>query len=399
MRIRLPIRRIMKPSGVALFAVLLSFCAWLYPDFGVLRKGFTVPEHPGLIAWSILISWYAFIFTSLRLGQRVGAFFAGRDHTHSPPSLDSVGLYRIFTGLAAVGTISTLFRIFQTLSLPQAALYFYLGQGNRIKNTLYDNYSAGILSLRYLVVYSASLAIYRIIRFRKVTFLNLANILLLAGTVLISSRLILVATLVVSFFLLTWGKGHIRISLPKLIAWLAIVFGILSLLNTSRNRNFYSKRDLSFTQAGISEIITYLGSPFNVAVGAARRLDEITAGDPEVYREYIDIEPELSTNSAFVHLHAQMGYFCWPYICVVCGFMGFLFSWLTSFGKTCFLLPCAAILYACAELWRLDLFQQGIFIVWLAGGIGVPALSLLFRRRDRPVRVSPQSVELGQTQG
>jgi hypothetical protein len=390
MNITFPIGKVMNPRGMAVFAVVLSFCAWLCPDFEVLRKGFTVREQPGLIAWLILISWYVLIFTSLYLGQRAGAFFAGRHRRFSPPSLDSVGLYRIFTALAAVGTISTLFRIFQTLSLPQAALYFYLGQANRIKNTLYDNYSAGILSLRYLVVYSASLAIYRTIRFRKLTFLNIANAFLLAGTVLISSRLILVATLVTSFFLLTWGKDYIRISLPKLAAWLAIVFAILSLLNTSRNRNFYSNRDLSFTQAGISEIITYLGSPFNVAAGAARRLDEISVGDdPELYREYVDIEPELSTNSAFVHLHAEMGYFSWPYICVVCGFMGFLFSWLTSFGKTGFLLPCAAILYACAELWRLDLFQQGIFIVWLACGIAVPLLSLLFRKESRPVSLAP----------
>lgn len=239
-------------------------------------------------------------------------------------------------------------------------------------------------SLRYLVVYSASLAIYRTIKLRKLTLLNIANVVLLGVTVLISSRLILIATLLISFFLVNWGKSFIRISAVKLTVCIAIVFGMLSLLNASRNRNFYASRDLSFTQAGISEIITYLGSPFHVSIGAARRIGEITAGGPESYREYIDIEPELSTNSAFVYLHAQMGYFAWLYICVICCFMGFVFGWLASFGRSCFLLPCGAILYGCAELWRLDLFQQGIFVVWLVCGIGVPALFFLFGRRRPP---------------
>ena len=391
MHIRVATSRIMKPSGIALFAVLLSFCAWLCPDFGVLRKGFTVPEQPGPTAWFILFSWYAVIFASLSLGQRLGGYFAGPRSESRVPSLDSAGVYRVFTLLAALGTVSTVIRIFQTLSIPQALLYFYLGQGNRIKNSLYDNYSAGIPSLRYLVLYSASLAIYRAIRFRKLTLLLSINIFLLASTVLISSRLILIATLVTSFFLLTWNKSYIRLSVLKLTILLVTVFALLSLLNASRNRNFYAKRDLSFTEAGVSEIITYLGSPFHVSIGAARRLDEITTGDPELYREYIDIEPELSTNSAFVHLLAQMGYPAWLYICVLCCFMGFMFGWLASFGRSCFLLPAGAILYACAELWRLDLFQQGIFIVWFGCGIGIPAFFALFNSRSLPVHAAPSS--------
>jgi len=394
MYLKLRVDRVMKPSGMALLAVLLSFCAWLCPDFGVLRKGFTVSENPGLMAWFILFAWYVLILVSFTVGQRLGELFPGQRARYAPPSLDSVAVYRVFTLLAAFGIITTLLRIFQTLSLPQAALYFYIGQGNRIKNTLYDNYSAGVLSLRYLVVYSASLAILRMVRFRKLSVLGLANIVLLAGTVLVSSRLILVATLVVSCFLVTWGKGYIRVSFLKLAVCIAIAFGVLSLLNASRNRNFYAERDLSFTQAGISEIVTYLGAPFHVSVGAARRLDEITAGGPELYREYIDIEPELTTNSAFVHLHAEMGYFAWPYVGLICCFMGFIFSWLTSFGKTCFLLPCGAILYGCAELWRLDLFHQGIFIVWFVFGIGIPGAFLFFSKLRIPARASlpvPQS--------
>jgi hypothetical protein len=378
-----------------LLAVILSFCAWLCPDFGVLRKGFTAPEHPGPLEWFILFSWYLLIFTSLSLGQKLRASFAGPPHRRvNLPSLDSIGVYRTFTILAAVGTVSTLFRIFSTLPLLQALVYIYVGQANRLKITLYQDYSAGLLSLRYLVLYSASLAIYRIVKFRKLSFLNIANIVLLAMTTLISSRLILIATLVISAFLITYEKRSIKISVIKLAVAAGILFAVLSVLNSSRNSRFYANLNLSFTEASISEIVTYLGAPFHVSLGAARRTDEIAAGGTDLYREYIDIEEALTTNSAFVQLHEQMGYVSWLYIGVVSCFMGFMFSWLTSFGRTSFLLPSGAILYGSAELWRLDLFQEGIFIVWFVMGIGVPAAFAIFgkrsvARRSRPRRVRP----------
>jgi hypothetical protein len=57
--------------------------------------------------------------------------------------------------------------------------------------------------------------------------------------------------------------------------------------------------------------------------------------------------------------------------------MGAVFRFLMSFGKTYFLLPCGAILYASSELWRLDLFRQGTFTVWFVVGIGLPASILI----------------------
>ena len=285
------------------------------------------------------------------------------------------------------GTVSTFFRIFHTLPFVQAVLYIYLGQANRLKNTLYEDYRAGLFSLRYLVLYSASLAIYRIVKFRKLSFLSIVNILLLAATVLISSRLLLIATLLISVFLLTYGRRSIKIDLVRLGVTALVLFAILSILNSSRNSNFYARRNLSFTQASISEIITYLGAPFQVALGAARATDEVAAGKPDSYREYIDIEESLTTNSAFVQLHEQMGYFSWLYISAVCCVMGFMFTWLSSFGKTALLLPCGAILYGSAELWRLDLFQQGIFIVWFFMGIAVPTVFAILGKRSVPARL------------
>jgi len=393
MKLTIPIARIARPSAIALLAVTLSFCAWLYPDYGVLRKGFTIAEQPGLVTSFILFSWYLLIFTSLVIGQKLGtAFSAKRRTVPNIPPLDSPLVYWSFTVLGTIGAIGTFLRIFQTLPLLQAALYIYLGQGNRLKNTLYEGYSAGIFSLRYLVLYSACLAIYRTVKRRRISFSAILNLLLLGATVLISSRLILIATIVISIFLLTYGKRNIQLSLVKMSVFAVLLFVVLSFLNSSRNRNFYSQRNLSTSEASISEIITYLGSPFNVALGAASRTSEITAGPPDLYRQYIDVEGSLTTNSAFVELHERMGYLAWPYIGFMCCFMGFMFTWLSSFGRTSLLLPCGAILYASAELWRLDLFRQGIFVVWFVTGIGVPAILLAFSKRRSPRTLRVQRI-------
>jgi hypothetical protein len=392
MRLKINIDRIMRPSGIAIFAITLSICAWLFPDFGLLRKGFTVAEHPDLASSFILFSWYLLIFSSFRVGQEMGASFAAsRRSTNNIPPLSSQAMYLVFTALSAIGVAATFFRIFHTLPFQQAVLYISLGQANRLKNTLYDDYSAGILSLRYLVLYSASLSIYRIVKFRKLSLLSIVNLVLLAMTALLSSRLILVATVLTSAFLLNYAKKSIRISPARIGIFACILFAILSLLNSSRNGNFYAERNLSFTEASISEMITYLGAPFQAAVGAAKRTDDIVGGRSDTYRDFVNVEESLNTNSAFVQLHEQMGYLSWIYIGALCCFMGFMFSWLTSYGKTAFLLPCGAILYASAELWRVDLFQQGIFITWFVAGLSVPGTLLLLSslRHDENSRRLP----------
>jgi hypothetical protein len=352
-----------------------------------LRKGFTVAESLDLTSSFILFSWYLLIFVSFTIGQRIGTPRHATEHRRIP-SLDSTGLYYTFTLLGATGVASTFFVIFHKLTFQQAVFYIALGQANQLKMSLYDNYSVGILSLRYLVMYSASLAIYRSIRFRKLTLINILNVVLLAMTALVSSRLILIATVLTSVFLLNHGKKSIKISPLKIGALACVLFLILSVLNYSRNSNFYGSRNLSFTEASLSEIITYLGSPFQVAIGAAKRTDDIAGEQAESYRDFVDVEIVLNTNSAFVQLHEEMGYYCWLYIAAICCFLGLIFSRLVSFGRTIFLLPCCAILYGSAELWRIDLFQQGIFIVWFLMGIGVPAVFLLFSERRQVLKSS-----------
>jgi len=383
MNISVPPKGILKPSFVSMAAMFVSLAAWLFPSFGVLRKGFDSPARVEFSSFVVLACWYLLIFLSFTLGEKVGRQIAPRSSVFKERllHLDSNFFYHIFSLLSAIGIATTLIRIFQLLSLQQAIVFVALGQVNSFKEALYEDYSIGLVSLRYLVLYPASIALYRIIRWRSFRPLNIFNVLMLGvAALLLGSRLILIATVLTTVFLLGFGKRSIRFSIPKLTIFATLLFLILSVLNFSRNADYYERNKLSFGLAGVSEILAYLGSPFQVAIGSAPVVDQLVAGGDQTYRNYVDEETVLNTNSAFVHLHEQMGYVSWAYIAAMCLFMGFVFEVLASFGKTIFLLPCGIILYGSAELWRLDLFHQGIFIVWFVMGIGLPVFLIGGRR-------------------
>jgi len=383
MNIPWPSRAILRPSVVSMTAMFASLAAWLFPSFGVLRKGFNNPARLDFGAFVVLACWYMLIFMSFSIGEKAARLMVLRKKAPRGNlfDLDSNFVYGAFTLLTTIGIASTVFSIFRSLSLQQALVFIALGQANSLKEALYENYSVGVVSLRYLVLYSASIALYRIIRFKSYSAINIFNIVMLGvSTLLLGSRLIFIATLLTATLILTLGKSMVKISITKTIALVTSLFLILGIANFARNKDYYERNGLTFVEAGVSEIIAYLGSPFQVAVGSAAVTEQLAAGGNDTYRNYVDEETNLNTNSAFVHLHEQIGYASWVYISGICLFMGFVFEALQSLGRTIFLLPCGAILYGSAELWRLDLFRQGIFIVWFVMGIGLPLFLINGRR-------------------
>jgi hypothetical protein len=387
MKIILPVRSILKPSSLSMVAVSLSLAAWLFPTFGVLKKGWETTSRLDTATVVILACWYLLIFTSFFLGEKIGGLWS-LSHGYKPTSrlldLESNVIYLWFTLIGALGLGAMVATIVRSMSLAQMIIFISLGQSNALKNTVYEEYHIGIVSLRYIVLYPASIALYRMIRLRRYSLLNIFNVLMLAVLTFLSFRLILIAALVTTSLLVTFDRKSVKLSVTKLVLVAGSLFLILSVLNLSRNASYYESNNLSFGVAGLSEIIAYLGTPFQVAIGSANVTDQLVAKGPsnyglgtEAYRYFVDIQLNYNTNSAFVALHQQMGYWCWPYIAVLCAFMGAVFRFLMSFGKTYFLLPCGAILYASSELWRLDLFRQGTFTVWFVVGIGLPASILI----------------------
>ncbi len=373
--------RVFTPSSLATLAVCMSAVAWLVPTFGFLTKGYIVASPWTAMSVIALVDWYALMYLALRLGEFAGAALHRRLASRlTVPALDDPTVFLAFTVLAAVGILSTYLKIFSSMSLVEAVFFISSGMGNELKESLYSEYSAGVVSLRYLVLYSASLAIYRIYKHRKYGPLVFTNIALLVMSALLSSRLIFVATVLSSLFLCLSDRESVRLRFGRVAIFVFLLFFVLSALNYSRNSNYYASDNLFFWGAGASSILTYLGSPFQVAVGAAEHITRLAEEGAEMYRDYVDIDITLNSNSAFVQMHEAFGFWAWLYLTTVLFSAATLFSYFRRYGRTALLLPCCAILYACSELWRLDLFRQGIFIVWLGMGCIVPITIGLARR-------------------
>jgi hypothetical protein len=381
MYLKLPFKTLAKPSSISMLAVFFSFLAWEIPSFDILRKGYDIQQQFDVVSVVTLTLWYGLVFCAFFGGQKLGKVaVSSLQIKTSYPLLDSDAVYWWFTVLAAIGTSIMFLTIVRSLSLPMLIFYLTAGQANMLSIALHENYSFGFVSLRYLVVYSAAIAFYRMVRSRSISVLGVLNIVMLALNS--TARLIIISTLLIAMFLLASEKRVVRINIAKASILGGVVFSILSVVNFSRNYGFYESHGFSFWGAGVSEIVAYLDTPFQASVGSAKALDDVVAGGGETYRRYSGVEESFNTNSAFVLLHEQIGYFAWPYIGLMCAFMGFVFSLMRTLGRTGFLLPCGGILYASSELWRLDMFQQGIFIVWFSCGIGVP-LGLLILKRTR----------------
>jgi hypothetical protein len=373
--------KLFRPSTLALLAVFFSFIAWIFPNFGFLIKGYDRASEIDLLSIVVLSDWYALLFFGLWIGELAGRTVIPRaTWMVRAPSIQDPIIFLVFTLLAATGLMVTYIKIFATMTPLDAYLYVSSGFGNELKGSLYEEYSAGVVSLRYLIVFSASLALDRLLRHRRVELLVLVNFVLLALAALLSSRLIFVATVLSSVFLAASRVDFIKLRIGRALLAVGVIFVILSVLNSSRNSNYYETDDLYFWGAGLSSILTYLGSPFQVAIAVAQHLPEVASEGAEAYRKYADIDITLNTNSAFVQLHEEMGFLAWLYLPLCATFVGLLFGYLRALGQTAFLLPCAALLYGSAEFWRLDLFRQGIFLVWLFAGITVPIALMLLRK-------------------
>lgn len=358
---------------MAMLGALASAMVWSLPLTGELRTGYERSTRPSALGILLVVEWYALIFVSMRLGELIAKRSRLLDfgQRFNVP-LESLALLRTFTLLSSVGLLLTYSKILGAISMGDAFLFLASGIGNELKENLYEQYSAGFVSLRYLVMYSVTLSAYRYSRTRRLDLLLVVNVLLLALSAVISSRLIFVSTVLVVFFILNHHKRFLSIRFIQLVAWTFVIFAVLAVLNYSRNSNYYAADGFEFWGAGLSSIVTYVGSPFQVLLSVASNPEGVVGQPIEAYRNFTDISVTLNSNSAFVALHESIGFWAWPYITSVAFVVGFAFSKCYKAGRSALLLPCGAILYACAELWRLDLFTQGIFVVWLSVGITLP---------------------------
>lgn len=373
-------RIFVNPPGIVLLTVMVSFTFWVMPDFGILRKGFDYREEflgPGLV---IVTLWYAWIM----LLSGGGYFLAKRirwPHRRAERAipLHDPWVYYALTAVSAFATAYLLFYLAQKLSLRGIYDLMSDSQANDIKAALYEEYTIGPLSLRYVAILSGGLALYRVLSGVGRNWMDLANFFFLIVTASVSSRLSIVAATAIGLTLYVIHTRRINLRLGWILSGILLFFLVLTFFNYTRNQHFYETRgNDNPLVAGASEIMAYLGSPFQGSLAVGNNLDNPSLlADPDFAG---GIESGLTTNSALEELVGFYGlFFTFLLIGAISLVGGLTAGVLRAFGSTTLLIPYAVIMYGFAEIWRLFIFPKGIFIVLLFFSFSIP-LGVFFLR-------------------
>ncbi len=369
-----------KPYGIVFFTVLISFAAWALPDFGVLQKGYDKPQSLFSFGMLMVAAWYSMIIFLSWVG-----FHSGRASSSVIKSFNGEVRLDDFTAycfLSAVGFLGFLYVIsfmISTFGLKQLALIVASGEANRFHQALYTDYSIGLFSLRYVVILSGGLAIYRIISRTSRSLLDFFNIAMLLMVAVIASRMSVVFALVIGFGLWAMNVRTVRIRFFRWSLFLATLFILFAAYNYSRNIRYYmATGDSNFFTAGSSEIIRYLGTPFQGAIAAGNEYEQITLF-PESVSRFTGINRSLTTNSALLRLVQLHGYWSFPIMIFVAALTSFLMGMFYRQRSNYLILVYFVLLYCFAEIWRVFIFNTGIIITLLTFSLLAPVASLTIK--------------------
>lgn len=397
-------KRALHPAVILVAVVTVSFLAWVVPGESPELRGFGTRA---VVSWGgvgTLLLYYAVCVGVVLLGVYAGrairpsraldGLIRGTDRRDA----FDARVYGILTALSLLGVGYVVIAAGGPGAFLDAIIHT---NANVLKEA--TGGAPGIATLRYTTAVAAPIGIHRALTRRRGYAWAAVNVLLLLVNAMVASRLSLIMATLIFIFLVAYRPIVLKAKALTLFAGAgALLIGAaLVFFNYVRNAGYYAANGVHdpFT-AAFFQGITYIGSPFQVALGVAdglasdpSRFDTPTfaptmifvpsifredvvgmASGPERYYDLVDIHFTLSTNSAFADTLVDYG---------VLGLvlsMVWLFVFAMAFGHfsrygTLMLAAAGGALYGFAELWRLLLFPQGvaIFTVLAVVGAGVVA--------------------------
>ena len=412
----MPVRLVLRPGVLLLAPVLLSALAWSVPGASTALRGFAHRAEASLGGLGVLGGWYLLCTALLVLGYRCGAGVprpAALARFDDDPVLER-RLFRLVAVLAAVGIGYSVALAASTVDV-LAALEG--GTGNDLKTALGG--AAGPATLRYATAIAAPMGIHLWRRGVVGPVEAAGTVVLLALNALFASRLAVRMAVVVYLFLHVARRPQARVRWAALTVAAVVLFGALTVLNSLRNENYYRAQGVdSAVAANGYQLLTYLGAPFQVSLGAAdaiasgrypqqygaahgagvwvptflrapaateqspdgyvlrreRGEDFVHATDGlprggERYAATVDVADTLTTNSAFADVLSDYGYGGLLALALSTGAVGVLLGHLAGYRSV--LAAAAGVVgYGVAELWRTYLFSQGIVVFLLVAVLG-----------------------------
>jgi hypothetical protein len=422
------LRRALHPAVLLLAPVVVSLAAWAVPGASTALRGFARRSElaPGGLA--VLVAWYLLCAAVLVLGHRVGAAtapLASLTRYETDPALER-RLFRLLWVLATLGVGYSLTRAAATVDVAAA-----LGGGTGNDLTAALGGEAGVATLRYAAAVALPIGVHLwrrgVLRPPEVVW----SALLLAVDALFASRLAILMAVVVFAFLSGARHPAARVPARAVGITVLVLLAALTLLNSLRNENYYRAHGVdSPLGASADQLLTYVGSPFQVSLGVA---DAIAAGrypdqysaahaaamwvptflrSPEAteqspdddaarraqgtrfsfstsslprggqrYASTIDVADSLTTNSAMADVLSDYGYWGLFGLALTGGVVGLLLGHLGQY-RSVVAAGAGVVGYGVAELWRTYLFSQGIVVFLLVAVLGgAVVLSVLSRAR------------------
>lgn len=405
------IRRVLtNPVFYLLAPVVASAIVWLVPGTSDELRGFTTRADGSFEGWLLVCIFYLVTATLVWLGFRIGRILGPSDRLVA--ATDSRAFDRRFsnvlTVLASIGVLYSVYLVQQ-----QTSIFDVLGesQGNQLKEAIGG--VAGVATLRYTAAIAAPVALY-VWRFRGGKLAPaIWNLLLLVTSSLFSSRLSFIMAVVVLVFIVVHLVPAFKVRPVPLALMGSAVFAGLVAFNYFRNARFYEALGVTDpVSMNFYQVAAYLGSPFQVSLGVADGIahrgfavdsDPVGAlallvpsflrpdgpfGSNGSFSAFVQVAPNLSTNSAFGDTFADYGWWGLIYVVLTLALAGYLAGFVSKF-RSLVVVAGAVVCYALAEVWRLFLFPSGIIIYLLLSVLGATVIGLSARekRSDGPSRV------------
>ncbi|GAT11180.1 uncharacterized protein RMCN_4313 [Mycolicibacterium novocastrense] len=425
------------PPFLILLPVVMSFAAWLALNYQRAAKhtpaasweklaGFDHPEPAGPHNVALLVLWYGAITSAALIGWKLASRqgVSQRLNAHTSTKPFERAYFFVILAMAVVGVAYAYYKIGSTYSIVASLAN---QTANDFSNALPG--FAGPQTLRYATILAAPIA-FHLFRQKLLgwPYVVITGLLLFLNA-MITSRLGLMMAVFV--YIALWlragnasaGRDKRRARRPLVVAAIVVVlFGLLTVLNYSRNANYY--RDLGVDHPiamNLYQMGAYLAVPAQVSLGVSDALtrgvwnnevDPVEAidavrptflqfdktskdeGRGEVFYEHnASFSESFITNSVFADTYASHGVWGIFYTLGLYGLAGYLFGWLMRFSGV--IAGSAGVMaYSFAEVWRTQMLNNGIviFLMLLTAGSAILALEFA-RRRSRPLgRVCQQVV-------
>ena len=386
-RRHLSLETAVRPHTLLLAGALLSFLAWAIPWGGAIPaslRGFARAEPWTLDGTLFLLGWYAFFFAVALGGFVLGRRIPVLQRANRVP-WESYYVFLTIVGL--VGTAYAYAYVFAKSphAISQAFLHHHF---NAVRYVL--PYSAGFPTLRYATSLAGAIAIFELGRGRF-RLIHVINVLLLLLAAAIASRASLIIAAIVVAGLAARHVSTLHVSARKIVGvfllGLVALFLVLTLLNFSRNADFYRGYGISDPLVmNVDETVRYVGIPFQVSMAvsnhvstwpaapasagpgirvfvlptyASKKVPESVARGETRYEKVVAIPVSQTTNSVLAMAYGVFGALSFVVLglavlvaCVIAG--------AASRYRSYLFLASLVVAYTLAEWWRTYVLNQGI---------------------------------------